>query len=190
MRHMSDTMGTGTRIAEHNVVATYAGPEAARAAVEALERKGVESGDIELFGPGIDNARQPLTNDEQRSADIRTGLAVGKPMTITSAVAAVVGAVVFGGVGWLIAGDGTGVLVGAVGGFIVVGLLGFLYGGFAALPVSEEWGDTFASAGGETSVAVHSARADEIDTAVEALKGSDARRLATFGQDRRLRDVA
>ena len=186
---MSDTADAGTRIADHNLVATYESPDEARAALTMLERHGVESLDIELFGPGIESAHQPITNDEQRKVDMDTTGDVAKRFSIVSFVAAVVGAVVVGVVGGLV-GHFTGAVVGALGGFIVFGLLGFLWGGYGTLPVSEEWADTYASSGGPTSLAVHATEEKEIDTALQALKGTAPKRLATCGRDGRLRDVA
>jgi hypothetical protein len=187
---MSDTAGAGSRIAAHNVVATYDSPDEARAALTLLERHGVESGDIELFGPGMASAHEPVTNDEQRNVDMDAAGALGKRFSVVSFVAAVVGAIAVGIVGAVV-GGGTGALVGALGGFIVFGLLGFLWGGYASLPVSgEEWEETFASSGGRTSVAVHAEDQAEIDAAVQALKGTAPKRLATCGSDGQLRDVA
>ena len=186
---MSDTADAGSRIADHNVVATYDSPDEARAALTLLERHGVVSDDIELFGPGIDAARQPITNDEQRQADMDATGDVAKRFSIVSFVAAVVGAVALGIVGGVV-GHFTGAVVGALGGFIVFGLLGFLWGGYGSLPQSEEWGETYASSGGLTMVAVHSTDQAEIDSALAALQGTAPRRLATCGRDGQLRDVA
>ncbi|MCU1372851.1 MAG: hypothetical protein JWO68_137 [Actinomycetia bacterium] len=185
---MSDTPQTGTRVADHNVVATFESPDQARAALTLLERKGVEAADIELFGPGAERAHRPITNDEQLEVDLQTTTVVAKRSSAIGFVAAVVGAVVVGVVGYA-AGDGTGALVGALGGFIVFGLLGFLWGGYSGLAVDEEWADTFA-AEGEVSVAVHSAHEKEIEAAVEAFKGTAATRLAVYDRDGQLRDVA
>lgn len=159
------------------LVATYATPEQARAALQMLERKGVEAGDIELFGPGIESGQRPVTNDEQNAVDMKSTAAVGKRFTATSAALAVVGAVIGGVLGGIVADDGTGILVGALGGFIVGGLLGFLWGGYGSLPVNDQFIDTFQSEGGETSLAVHAEDDSVIEAAREALQGSDARKL-------------
>jgi hypothetical protein len=186
---MSDMADAGTRIADHNLVATYERPEDARAALTMLERHGVEAGDIELFGPGVEAAREPVTNDEQRGIDMDASGDMAKRFSAVSFAAAVVGALVVGVIGYLV-GEGTGAIVGAMGGFIVFGLLGFLWGGYANLPVSgEAWQETYAGTG-ETSLAVHSTDEAEIETALEALKGTDAKRLAVCGRDGQLRDVA
>jgi hypothetical protein len=188
---MSDTADAGTRIADHNLVATYDTPDAARAALTMLERHGVESGDIELFGPGMRNVPGPVTNDEQRKADMAVTGTVAKRGMVGVVVAAVVGAVI-GAVVALVAGAGGGVVIGAaLGGFVLGGPVGWFYGGASALPVSgEEWEDTFTSDGGPTSVAVHSADEAEIEAAKKALRGTNARRMATCGRDGQLRDVA
>ena len=159
------------------LVATYATPEQARAALQMLERKGVDAGDIELFGPGIESGQRPVTNDEQSEADLRSTAAVGKRFTATSAALAVVGAVIGAVLGGVVADDATGILVGAIGGFIVGGLLGFLWGGYASIPANEHFVDTFQSEGGETSVAVHAEDDHVIDLVREALAGSDASKV-------------
>jgi hypothetical protein len=176
--------------AAHNLVATYETPEQARAALQMLERKGLDGGAIELFGPGVAAAKGPVTGVRQGQTDMEATKAVGKRFSAVSAVVAVFGAVVGGLLGLVIGGHGTEILVGALGGFIVGGLLGFVWGGFSALSVNEQWEETFDPATGETSVAVHSEDPAEIETAVEALRGSAARRLATCGPDGTLRDVA
>ena len=190
---MSDTArsgpGNGSRFAAHNVVATYPSPDEARNALTMLERKGVEGADIELFGPGMAAADRPLTNDEMRKTDMDAAGDLGKRFTAVSAVVALAGGGLGALLGYLIAGDATGLLMGAIGGVVVGGLLGFLYGGYANLPTNEQWEDTYAGEG-ETSLAVHSDDPGEIETALDALKGTKAKRLATCGPDGQLRDVA
>lgn len=190
---MSDTArsapGNGPRFAAHNVVATYPSPDEARRALTMLERKGVEGADIELFGPGLAAAKAPLTNDELRKTDMDAAGALGKRFAAVSAGVALVGGGLGALVGYLIAGDAAGTLVGAIGGVIVGGLLGFLYGGYGNLPTSAQWEDTYAGVG-ETSLAVHSDDAGQVETALDALRNTKAKRLATCGPDGQLRDVA
>ena len=182
-------MSDMAKIAAHNVVATYRDPEGARAALTMLERKGVEGADIELFGPGMAASEQPMTNDEMRHTDMDAAGDIGKRFSAVSFTVAIVGAALGALLGYLIADGTTGLLMGAIGGFIVGGLLGFLYGGYSNLPTNEQWEDTYAGTG-ETSLAVHSDDPGEIETALEALKGTDATRVATCGADGQLRDVA
>lgn len=181
--------GSSPRLAAHNVVATYPSPDEARSALTMLERKGVEGADIELFGPGMAAAEGPLTNDELRTTDLDAAGALGVRFAAVSAGVALVGGGVGALVGYLIATDATGLLVGGIGGVIVGGLLGFLYGGYANLPTNEQWEDTYAGTG-ETSLAVHSDDAGQIASALDALRKTKAKRLATCGPDGQLRDVA
>jgi outer membrane lipoprotein SlyB len=170
--------GQMDRSAKFNLVATFATPEQARAALQALERKGVEAADIELFGPGIESGKRPVTNDEQQAIDMESTATVAKRFTAVSAALAVVGAVIGGVLGAVVSdGYGGGILAGVLGGFIVGGLLGFLWGGYGSLPVNEQFADTFQSEGGETKVAVHADDEQVIDLAKETLRGSDARSL-------------
>jgi hypothetical protein len=179
-----------SRFATHNVVATFGGPDEARAALVMLERRGVEAGDIELFGPGMDGSELPLTNDEQRETDNAAITAIERRGILGILVGAVTGAVIGGGIAAVASGEAGPVLAGALAGALLVGALGFLWGGFSGMSASEQWGDTFAPGAGETSVAVHSDDAAEVETALEALRSAHARRLATCGPDGRLRDVA
>jgi len=80
-------------------------------------------------------------------------------------------------------------LMGALGGALFGAFGGFFYGGATGLPVSDAWSETFeAVKQGQTAVAVHSQRADQVDEALEALRDSGATRLTRFGPDGRLRD--
>src|SRR2546423_12098535 len=54
----------------HDVRATYRSVNEARTALLALERKGVDAAEIEPAGPGAANAKMPVTNGEQLSADL------------------------------------------------------------------------------------------------------------------------
>lgn len=189
MSDMRSSAGS-PRFAEHNLVATYATAEQARAALQMLERKGVEAGDIELFGPGIAAAQQPQTNDEQREVDLAVTTNVGKRLGVGIFAGAIIGAIVGALLGMLIGDNAVAIAMGGFAGAAAGVALGFFYGGYSGLPVNEQFGETFQGDGGETSVAVHSDDEGHIKTALEALKGSDARRLATCGRDGQLRDVA
>ena len=179
----------GMSFSEHNVVATYASPDEARAALTMLERKGVEGAEIDLRGPGMARSQAPLTNEDLREVDMDASASIGKRFTAVSIAVSVVGLVVGGLLGWLIAGDATGLLVGALGGWVVGGILGFLFGGYGSLPTNPQWEDTFASDHGETLVAVHSEDAEDIEVALDALRGTDPMRLARCGRDGHLQDL-
>jgi hypothetical protein len=179
----------GGPYAEYNALATFESVEDARRAVTALERKGVEAGDVELLGPGVEGAGDPVTNRGQRSADKKAMGFVGRRAGMGLAIGAVVGGVI-GLVLGLFMNATVGVM-GLVGGAIVGAVLGGYWGGGAALPVNAEaWGETFeAVRGGRTIVAVHSNDAGHLDRAVDALRSEQPLRMARFGTDGRLRDV-
>lgn len=184
-----DRSGTpNMSFSEHNVVATYASPDEARAALTMLERKGVEGAEIELLGEGMARSQEPLTNDELRHVDMDAAGNLGKRFTIVSAIVAVVGTVVGALLGYLVA-ETTGLLAGAFTGFLAGGYLGFLYGGYTGLPTNPQWEDTFVSDGGETLLAVRSENPQDIELALDALRGTDAKRLARCGRDGRLQDL-
>jgi hypothetical protein len=189
---MSDTRPSAgsPRFAEHNLVATYSSAEQARAALQMLERKGVEASDIELFGPGIEAAGQAMTNDEMHDADVALTTAVGKRLGVGIFAGAIIGAIIGVVLGAVIGGNATAMTMGGFAGAAAGVALGFFWSGYSGLPVNEQFEETFQGPGGETSVAVHSSDPSEIETAVAALKGSDAKRLATCGPDGQLRDVA
>jgi hypothetical protein len=198
---MADTGNTNGRPprADHNLVATYADAEHARSAIEALERKGVEAGNITLFGDGVEPAETPETNVEQRKTDMATTGKVGKRALSGLVVGAVLGALIGAVGGYLLytaADIGPNEVVTAVGGAIALGGFGAYaggwYGGASALPVSTEaWTKTFESTKpGEACVAVHSADRSQVDTAAEALAGTSAMKIVRFGRDGKQEQVA
>lgn len=192
---MTDARGSeptrGRRLAANNVIAVYPSMEAARAAITALERRGVEAGNIELLGPGTGGADVPWTNLEQREADLGTVAAVSKRSLTGIALGLMVGALVGALLGWLAhelldVGDTLRSVVAgsAIGGAAFGAFGGFFYGGASGLPVSDAWGDTFQTTeGGRTSVAVHSDDAGQVERAEEALRSTEPLRLSRYGAD-------
>lgn len=197
---MTETPNTNGRPprADHNLVATYADPEHARSAIEALERKGIEAGNITLLGQGAEPAAAPETNVDQRRSDLAATGTVGKRAMSGLVAGAVLGALLGAIGGYLVhelADVGPSAMVVVVGAALAFGGMGAYaggwYGGASALPVSEAWGDTFESLRpGETCVAVHSADRSQIDTAAEALTGSSATKIVRFGSDGKAEQVA
>lgn len=183
------------RFAAHNVIAVYPTVEAAREAVTRLERKGIEGGNIELLGAAAEGAAEPQTNLEQRRADMAMTGEVGRRSAVGIVIGAVIGAVVVAGAALLadaifdIGPNGGVALMGALGGALFGGFAGFFYGGASGLPVSDAWSETFeAVEQGQTAVAVHSQRVDQVQDAVDALRDTGATRLSRFGPDGKLRD--
>ena len=184
------------RFAAHNMIAVYPTVEAAREAVTRLERKGIEAGNIELLGAGAEGAAEPQTNLEQRQADMAVTGEVAKRSGVGLAIGAVIGAVVVAlaalvaeAVFDLPGPTGGLLLIAALGGALFGGYAGVFYGGASGLPVSDAWSETFeAVKQGQTAVAVHSQRADQVDDAIEALRDSGTSRLTRFGPDGKLQD--
>jgi hypothetical protein len=162
-----------------DLLATYPSAEAARRAVTALERQGVEAADIELRGQAAVDASVPTDGDAMHNADSATTSKIGRRALSGGITGAVVGAVLGGLLGGLVVG-GVGPALGGALAFAALAFgLGFFWGGASGLPVSEAWGDTFAAGEGETMVVVHlhDEAADRRDMLAEALRDAGARRL-------------
>lgn len=143
------------------VVATYPSAEAARTAIQALERTGIDAERIRM----IDTAglRTPTTDDAMREPD----MAVTRKVGGRAAAGGVVLAILVGVTVFLLtrfafdAAPGAALMFG-VGGAIAGGAVGMLFGGYSTLAVSDEWGESF-SAIGPTTIAVHVPAEDVID---------------------------
>ena len=143
--------------------ATYPDADAARAAISALERHGVDANDIRFVHDprGVHEAK---TGEATREVDMATTSQVGKRSFTLSLILSTIGAIAGFAGGWLWSDGEMGpALMGAVGFWIVGGVLGFLYGGYTGLAVSEEWSDTFESRGGPATVEVHVADDEVVD---------------------------
>jgi len=135
--------------------ATYSDADAARAAITALERHGVDANDIH-FVHDPRGVHEPKIGEATREVDMATTHEVGKRSFTLSIILSTIGAIAGFAGGWLWSDGEMGpALMGAVGFWIVGGVLGFLYGGYTGLAVSEEWSDTFESRGGTAVLEVH-----------------------------------
>lgn len=185
------------KFSAHNVIAVYPTVEKAREAMTTLERKGIEAGNIELLGPGMDGAAEAQTNAEQREADMSMTGEIGKRSAVGVVVGAILGALIVGAAAaaadaMFDVGDSAAqvILGGAIGGALIGAFAGFFYGGATGLPVNDAFGETFeAVRGGKTCVAVHSEEPDQVQTAIEALRGSGHTRMAKFGPDGKTTEV-
>ena len=139
--------------AAKEVVATYADPEAARAAIAALERHGVDAERIRMLDDP--EVRAPKTGAAMREPDVAMSHEVGT-RSLAGSVGLALGAAVvaFIIVRFLLDGSMAASLGSAAGFFMAGGALGFFIGGASALSVSEEWSDTY-EASGSTTIAVH-----------------------------------
>ncbi len=131
------------------VLVTYRDPESARRAIRSLEAHGIDATRIHLAqAPGAHVAK---TDAAMREPDMAVTRQIGRRGFGTAFVLALLLAAIGGAIGWFASGgDQTGAAIGAIGGFMAGGPIGFFYGGASALAVSEEWGDTFESTGETT----------------------------------------
>jgi hypothetical protein len=139
--------------ATKEVVATYRDAEAARTAIQALERHGIDADRIRMIGTS--GVRTPKTDEAMREPD----MAVTRKVGSRAAGGGIALAVVVGLAAFLVtrfaldAAPGAALMFG-VGGFIAGGALGMLFGGYSTLAVSDEWGESFAATG-PTTISVH-----------------------------------
>lgn len=134
--------------------ATYPDADAARAAITALERHGVEANDIRFIG-GANGMHEATSGDATREVDMATTHEVGTRSFKASIVLSTIGAIAGFAVGWFASDGDLGPALGAaVGAWIVGGVLGFLYGGYSGIAASEEWSDSFEARGGPATVEV------------------------------------
>jgi hypothetical protein len=147
--------------ATREVVATYPSAEAARSAIKALERHGIDAERIRMIDtPGL---RAPTTDQAMRAPDMAVTRAVGtRAASAGIALGIVVGVVVFLVTRFALDAAPGAALMFGVGGFIAGGALGMLFGGYSTLAVSDEWGESFGATGPAT-IAVHGTGDDVID---------------------------
>lgn len=142
--------------AAHNVVAAVRDAEAARGAIEALERNGVEASHIALLG-----SRDP----NRRPSPLRWAVGRIGRLFLTGLVLGAIAGVAFG---WL-----TG--IGGAAGPLLWGVFGALTGAFvvavSSFGVSRAWWRTFAAeSAGTLAVGVHTDDPQEADRAARILE--------------------
>jgi hypothetical protein len=157
------------------VVATYGDPDEARKAMVALERHGLDATYVHAEAPGM---RAPKTEDAMRAPDMAVTHDVGRRSAMTSFVAAVVvGAIALAVGAALSDADKTMMIMSGVGGFIVGGLLGMLYGGYSGIAANQEWGETFEADGPVTLTVTVPEGGDVIDLR-EQVEATHPRRVS------------
>ena len=139
-----------------DVCAVYNSVQAARRALFALEREGVDANDIHLTGPGAELARTPLSEKEQLELDLALERYLERRALVGVGIGGVLG-LVMGAIPFWLIGEGLAVATGGAVAFAAAGAgLGFFLGGGSGMPVNEGFFDTFVSRGdAETTVLVH-----------------------------------
>lgn len=171
------------RLAAINVVAVFPDMEAARSAVLALERAGIDEHDISLLGPGAEEARvatdvrEPdgiVTRDIAKTS--AAGVAAGGSL---GALAGFIG----GALAWGIPGVGpvvgSAVWAATLGGAGAGAAIGGLTAGAAVLGQSDTWADTYREplAAGQVLVGVHADTKEALHRGEEHLRSQSPLRL-------------
>ena len=175
-----------------NVVATFPDMEAARHAIETLERQGVDGEDISLLGRTVDAAaaeRDTRERDAHLVGDVTDkALKGGAVGTVAGAIAGTV-AFVIPGIG---PGIGAGIWAATLGGAVAGGAVGGMAGGVVATNESEDWELTYEDvASGRVLVATHTDDRPEADRQAELLGKHDPLKVELFDErGKRIGDAA
>jgi len=169
------------QLSKLNVVATFPDTAAARHAIDALERAGVDGDDISLLGRAVDAAaaqEDTRERDAHLFGDVMDkALKGGAVGTVAGALAGTV-AFAIPGIG---PGIGAGIWAATLGGAVAGGAVGGMAGGVAATNETEDWELTYEEVGaGRVLVAVHTDDEAEADRLAELLQKHDPLKIERF----------
>jgi len=169
------------QLAKLNVVATYPDMEAARRAMAALERAGVDGDDISLLGR---QAAQAASATETSQRDAHLAGDVGKRTVVGGAAGTALGAAA-GAIAFVIPGVGPAVGAGiwatTLGGAVAGGAVGSVVGGVSSINLSEDWELTYDDVrNGRALVAVHTDDSDQAERLEELLRKEDPIKVERF----------
>ena len=178
------------QLAEYNVVATFSDMDAARKALDALGRAGIEAEDISVLGQAVDEAR---SDPDTRLRDLDATADVAKKAVGGAAAGGALGALagaaafVIPGVGPVI---GMGLLAAAAGGTVAGASVGGMVGGVAGLSLEDDWDLTFQESlrAGRVLVAVHATDKADVEKAAEVLEEEEADQLEWIDSEGRKLD--
>ncbi len=173
------------KLADLNVVATFQSMEAARSAILALERAGVDEDDISILGRAAAESNKeaqqhPEIRDKNVATDVAktaaTGTAAGA--SLGAAAGLIGGALAFGipGIGPVI---GSGIWAATLGGAGVGAAVGGLVSGTAVLGQDETWAETYQESvrAGRVLVAVSCAARDGLRKSASILRDQQPLKL-------------
>jgi hypothetical protein len=169
----------------HNVLAVFPDMDAARQAIDGLERAGIDAGHISLLGPGAEREAGD-TDTTERDVEA-TGHVGGRALAGGAAGTAAGGAVGFlaGLVAFSIPGVGpvigAGVWAATAAGAIGGGAVGGVLGGISSVGMTPAWELTHGHVrGGRVVVGVHSEDEEEMGRAEESLRKLDPVAIERF----------
>jgi hypothetical protein len=180
----------GTGLAEHNVVASFPDMESGAAAVDALERGGIDGASISLLGKAVEEAAAETETTER---DAGVAERVGKRAAIGAAAGTAAGgltgflaglaAFAIPGVGPVV---GTGVWAATAAGAVAGGGVGGVVGGVSAIDMTEAWELTQeAVRAGRVMVGVHSEDRAISEKGEEILRRRDPLRVDRYDRQGR-----
>jgi outer membrane lipoprotein SlyB len=171
-----------------NVAATYDDMEAARKAIAACERAGVDGDDISLLGRRADVvAHEQDTRD--RDAHLTGDIAkkAGEGGALGTLAGALAGTVAFAipGIG---PGIGAGIWAATLGGAIAGGAVGGVAGGISAMPQTEDWELTYDDVReGKVLVVTHAEDEAQAEKQAQILRAHNPVKVELFdGQGKRI----
>ena len=174
--------------ATFNVVATFSDRHNAWAAAEELRQAGIHGDRISVAG---DAATGTLPEEDRRSRDARIGRRALVSTPVGAVGGAVVGAVIGAAVGLIAGVGGTLVLVFAVVGAVLLGVLGFLLGGMSSLESSQPSESSVVGGDRDRSVVgVHLDRHTQLDRAIRILHEHGASAVEVFDREGKRTDAA
>lgn len=171
---------TRERLSDHNVVGILSGMDAAREAIVALGRAGVESDKVSLLGR---LAEEAAAAPDTRERDLRAVKHVAKGAGLGAAAGGALG-----GIGGLVAGA-TALQLPGIGAVVAAGIwaglagstVGAFVGGVASVDLSEDWELTYQSVhDGNVLVAVHGDSEDEARQATAVFEATGAESIRRF----------
>jgi hypothetical protein len=166
-----------------NIAATYDDMEAARKAITALERAGVDGDDISLLGRRVDvvaHEQDTRERDAHLTGDVTKKAAEGGALgTVAGAVAGTV-AFAIPGIG---PGIGAGIWAATLGGAIAGGAVGGVAGGISAIPQTEDWELTYDDVrDGKVLVVTHAEDEPQAEKQTKSLRAHDPVKLERFDE--------
>jgi len=174
--------------AEFNVIGVFPDMVAARKAMDALERAGVDAVHISLLGP---RAEEASSRADTRERDENVAVDVGKRTGIGAAAGAAAGGIaglIAGAVAFAIPGVGpvigAGLWAAAAGGALAGGAVGGVIGGVSAVGLNEAWELTYQSVrAGRVLVGVHSDDVRVVERSAGVLRGKNPISVDRFDRD-------
>ena len=168
------------------VAGTFEDGARARGAVDALQRAGVEAGEIKLVGDVVDR--------EAASEDVAMRERAGMLHVALRALAGAIAGGSFGGLAGFILGSlayglpspmSTGLWAFTLAGAIAVGSAGAVVAGIRSISLTEDWELSFTPEPGAVTVAVHAEDDEDLEFAMHLLEETGARDVRTYGVHRR-----